>query len=334
MNRRNARVEVGAVASVVRAARLSTLFRAGDDHSSDGQHILRFPSGGFRKLLRKQNFRPIVDITFRFGEPRFVAHDADEPPHRAFQRVAHVGDVDRGARPGRRRRVFERQRAVLVRRLERDFPGQAPGRFAVSQRFEQTVRRQSVRAVQTDARDFPGGPKPLQRRSPVAVGQDAPHRVVGARSHRNSVFSNVDAELGADRRDPRETSANPVGVLARQIEKNVRRVRFRHLTDDRAADDVARREFAPFVVIGHKAVAVFVDEPSAFAAHRFGDETAAPPGDVKNGRVKLDEFKVATDRSGAKRHRDAVAARDVRIRRFSVNLSETAGCQDCLFRPN
>ena len=108
---------------------------------------------------------------------------------------------------------------------------------------------------------------------------------------------------------------NPVAVLMGQIEKDVGRVRLRHLSDDRPAHYVARRKFAAFVVILHETVSVLIDELSAFSAHRFRNKAAAAARDVEDGRVELDELKIAADRARTERE----ARRRASARRFVVS---------------
>ena len=120
----------------------------------------------------------------------------------------------------------------------------------------------------------------------------------------------------------------------REIEEDVRGLRLHHLLYDRTAHDVARRKFGAFVVILHETVAVLVDKTRSFAAHRFRDKTATTPRDVEHRRMELQKFHVAADRARAERHRDPVAGGALRIRRFSIDLPDPAGRQDCLLGPD
>ena len=74
-----------------------------------------------------------------------------------------------------------------------------------------------------------------------------------------------------------------------------------------ARDDIARRKLGADTP-GHEALARFVDEDRAFAAHGLGDERQRDRADVERGRMKLDEFEIGHDRAGARRQRQPFAA--------------------------
>ena len=92
------------------------------------------------------------------------------------------------------------------------------------------------------------------------------------------------------------------GSRWRQIEIDVRMPGLFHLRDDRPADDVARSQFGPLVVVGHEAVAVAIDQLGPFAAHRLGDQVAAAAGDVQHRGMELHELHVAQFGPGAIGH--------------------------------
>ena len=69
---------------------------------------------------------------------------------------------------------------------------------------------------------------------------------------------------------------------------------------------------------------VAVDQLSAFAAHRLGDQRPGSTGDVKRGRVELHEREVLQHRAGPPSHRDAVAGGDVGVGAFAVDLAGPA----------
>ena len=119
-----------------------------------------------------------------------------------------------------------------------------------------------------------------------------------------------------------------------QVEIDVRMPRLRHLGDDRPADDVARGEFGPRVVVGHEAVAVAIDEPGPRPANRLGDQIAARAGDVEHSGMELHELHVAQLGAGAIGDRQAVAGGHLRVRRFAVHLPDAAGAEDRLLRPD
>ena len=65
---------------------------------------------------------------------------------------------------------------------------------------------------------------------------------------------------------------------------------------------------------------VAVDQPRAFAAHRFGDQAAAAAGDVEHRGMELHELHVAQLGAGAIGDRVAVAGGDVGIGRLAIDL--------------
>ena len=102
-----------------------------------------------------------------------------------------------------------------------------------------------------------------------------------------------------------------------------------HLEVDRAGDDVARRQFHPFVVACHEARRIGVDagqqQVRALAAQGLGDQKAALLRVVQAGRMELDEFHVADPAAGAPGHRDAVAGRGIGVAGIAVDLADPAG---------
>ena len=96
------------------------------------------------------------------------------------------------------------------------------------------------------------------------------------------------------------------------------------LAEDRARDDVARRELGEPMLPLHEAHAARVDEDRAFAAHRLGDERERILRRVERRRMELHELHVGERDAGAMRDREAVARRDDRIRRVAIDLAAAA----------
>jgi hypothetical protein len=99
---------------------------------------------------------------------------------------------------------------------------------------------------------------------------------------------------------------------------------------DRARDDIARRQLHPDgIIIGHETLAGGrVDQPSAFAAHRLGDQEVLDLQIVEAGRVELHHLHVRHARARAPSHRDAVARRAAWRGREQVSAARTPGRED------
>ena len=168
----------------------------------------------------------------------------------------------------------------------------------------------------------------------MRVGVDAADHVVRRGVDRDQVLRRVDLELIDELGELREALAELGRRQVPHVEEHVREVRLADLLDDRPADDVARRELAVLVIVGHEAVAVAVDEVRAFAAHGFGDQRAAGAGDVERRRVELHHLHVLQRRPGAVRHRVPVGGRDLRVGRFAVELPRPAAGEDRALGPD
>ena len=101
-----------------------------------------------------------------------------------------------------------------------------------------------------------------------------------------------------------------------------------HALEDRAADEVARRELLHRVRGFEEALAVAVAQHGAGAAQRLADQEARRAGDVERGRVELHELAVDQPRAGAEAQRVAVAAGAGRVGRLAVDLAGAAGGDD------
>ena len=101
----------------------------------------------------------------------------------------------------------------------------------------------------------------------------------------------------------------------------------RHLPPDRPRNDIARSELGAGHV-SHEAIAVFVDEHSAFAAHGFADELQRTAVAVERRRVELDEFEIAHDGAGARGECQSLAERSRRIGAVQEQAADAAGRDD------
>ena len=113
----------------------------------------------------------------------------------------------------------------------------------------------------------------------------------------------------------------------RHVEENAVVAAPLQLRVDAPRHHVARRQLAPGVVALHERFAGLVAQDSALAAQRFRDEEVLRLRVVQAGGVELDELEVGDGGAGAKSHREAVAGRDVGVRRIEIHLAAAARCQ-------
>src|ERR1019366_7107843 len=93
---------------------------------------------------------------------------------------------------------------------------------------------------------------------------------------------------------------------------------------DGAGNNIARGEFEQGVVALHKALAVIVAQPGAFAAQGFGEKKAWRAGQRQSGRVKLVELHVGQFGAGVGGKGDAVAGGNGGGGGGGVDLGRTA----------
>ena len=79
------------------------------------------------------------------------------------------------------------------------------------------------------------------------------------------------------------------------------------------------------MLLEHEALALFVEENRAFAAHRFRDQLQRILGRVERGRMKLHELHVGELGARAVRDRVAIAGRHLRIRGVPIDLAASSG---------
>ena len=105
-----------------------------------------------------------------------------------------------------------------------------------------------------------------------------------------------------------------------------------HLVVDGARHDVTRGEVGLRVVLLHERGAVLEAQHAALAAQGLADEKALGLRVVEHRRMELVELHVRDLGARAVGHRDAVARRDVGVRRVQVHLARAAGGQHGLAR--
>ena len=159
----------------------------------------------------------------------------------------------------------------------------------------------------------------------AGIGHDAAAGVVGRRDDRDRLARDVDAELEAAGVDVGEVALQEVRALVADVELDTVEAALLHFEVDGARHDVARRELSAGIVLRHEPRTVRQLEQSAFAAHRLADEKRLGVRVIQARRVELDELHVRDAATRAPAHRDAVAARGVRIGRVQVDLARAAG---------
>ena len=99
----------------------------------------------------------------------------------------------------------------------------------------------------------------------------------------------------------------------------------RNLGEHTARDDVARRELGKGVARQHEALALVVDQGSAFAAQRLGGQRCGIAANHDRGRMELHEFGIGDHGAGAGGDRQSEAARLGRIGRHRVEMTDAPG---------
>ena len=166
------------------------------------------------------------------------AHRSRPRGHRALQLETARG-VERPRRHRQPRRAARRGSSPAASRAV-DVVGDPVGE---DEPLEQGVRREPVRAVDPGARALAARVQARRPRcAPAGRSRTPPERVVLGGRHRQQLGRRVEAELAAARDDRRE--ALPRGSPRRGAGRRARRGRPRSppSVDDRAGDDVARRE--------------------------------------------------------------------------------------------
>ena len=238
---------------------------------------------------------------------RPVPADAGRPAHRRLQ-------LRRG-RPGRPRgpavRISSAGRADADSDLGAD---RGRGPLAHHQSLQQRVRRQPVGAVQPGTGDLADREQPGHRGPAVEVGEHPAAVIVRGRSHRNRLSVDGSMPASAQAADTvgkrrAKTGAGDPGRVQEDVVADA--ARRRDMRRETASDTTSRgARSASGCTPGHDPVAGAVDQHRALAAHRLGDQRAVPeiarPG-PQHCRMELHELRVGQRRTGAQRHRQAVA---------------------------
>ncbi|SVK50289.1 Uncharacterised protein [Acinetobacter baumannii] len=216
------------------------------------------------------------------------------------------------------------------------------GGTAEHHQVQQRVAAQTVGAVHRYAGDFAHGEQPRDhhvfaflvygQRLTGHLGRNAAHHIVTGWDNRDRLFHRIDVREGAGQlQNARQTGFQHLFAQVIQLQLGVRAPRtvaaaaFADFDHDRTGNHVAARQiFGVRRITLHEALAVFVQQVTAFAAAAFGHQHARA-GDA--GRVELPHFHVLHRHAGAQRHADTVAGVDVGVGGGLVNAACAAGRQ-------
>ncbi len=163
---------------------------------------------------------------------------------------------------------------------------------------------------------------------PVAVDHHAATGVMRCRDDWDRLASDVDGKLQAALVDGREVRFDECFRLVTDVQIDAIDAQPLHFVIDCPGNDVARGEFCALVELRHETLAVGQLEVRAFTAQRFGDQKALGLRVIQAGRVELIELKVCHPATGAPGHRNAVAARAVRVAGVQVDLGGASRSQN------
>ena len=311
-------------------AALLALLRAGDDEPRHVGQIAQLEEVARHQVapvVLLDLADEVVEPVLRPRQPLVGADDADVVPHEVSDLLPVLLDDDalvgrNGAaripvgRAGRRRGLL----GDLARRVR--------GALAEDHAFEERIRGEPVRAVQAGAGHLADGEQARDRGPPIQVGAHAAADIMRGRDDGDGRDRHVDAEGEAGRIDVRKVLDQERLRHVRHVEEDAVVAAPLELAVDAARHHVARGKLLARVVALHEGLAGAVAENPALAAQRLGDEEVLRLRMVEAGGVELDELEVGDGRAGAMGHGDAVAGRDVGVRRVEVDLARAAGRED------
>lgn len=166
------------------------------------------------------------------------------------------------------------------------------------------------------------------------VGGESADHVVGTGPNGDQITGDVEIKIRAQFGDAWKACSEFLAGDMADIEIHAGGVGGKHVFDDGAGDDVARRQFGIGVDVEHEAPAGFIDEMSAFAANSFRNECASSPGDIEGGGVELDHLHVLEFGAGAKSDGVPVSGGDGGIGGFAIKAAAAAGGENGLPGPD
>lgn len=198
--------------------------------------------------------------------------------------------------------------------------------------------------MQTHRRTFANGKQPFDTGFTLLVGFNPAHGVVCGWTHRNRLFYRIDANVGfREFTDKRQTFKQLFLTQMAQIEidhiasRRRDRVALAPFVPESTGDFIARTQLHIFIfrfaqrcfrthaVILQVAVAVLVDQNTAFAAAAFRHQNT---GARQAGGVVLHELHIAQRYAVAERHTHPVAGDDTAVGIVAIHASSAAGSQN------
>src|SRR5208282_3002245 len=156
----------------------------------------------------------------------------------------------------------------------------------------------------------------------------AAHHEVRGGTHGSEVAGKIEAVAEAGGIDARETLFKEIPGLFGHVEIDMLAVRFVHLADDGAGDDIAGSELLSFVVALHETFEIDIAIQSDFPCEGFAEEEARSALDGKGSGMELHELHVRKDGTGFVGDGHAVTGGEIGIGGFAEELGEAAGGEE------
>jgi hypothetical protein len=197
-------------------------------------------------------------------------------------------------------------------------------RFRANNRLQQRVAGKAISPVQPGAGDLAARPQARERATSVLIDGDAPHVVMGGRSHRDRLHRGINSDLRTDSGDHRKMLGKLAPERGSGIEEYT--VAVGQVVPDRARHDVTRGKLTARHA-DHKARPRFVDQCRALATHCFADQRQRMTSGIERRRVELDKLQVNQSGPGPRRNCQTLAKRSPRVRGVEEQPADAAGRQ-------
>src|SRR5580704_9187861 len=129
--------------------------------------------------------------------------------------------------------------------------------------------------MQAGAGNFSDSPQAIHGGATPSVGGDSSATVVRCGYNGDRLARHVDSALQAHGVDSWKALTKLFGGLVRDVEIDAGLARFEHGLIDGAGGNVARGERTRGMKLLHEFLALTIDEPASFAAHRLRNQEAA-----------------------------------------------------------
>ena len=191
--------------------------------------------------------------------------------------------------------------------------------------LEKGIAREPVRPVEARASDFANRKEAPDGGFAIHISIHASALVVGGGHDRNGGFRNIQTGPEAGLVDGRKAGLDEVCRFVCDVEVDTLGAAAFHFGIDGTGHNVARSEFLLWVLVLHETPSALIDQNASLAANGLRNQERFDRGMVKAGGMELDELHIRDHRTGAPRHRHAVAGRDIGVRGVEVDLPTTAG---------